>query len=244
MGHFWDSSGQTVTNDGDNTMKVLIDRNIEINATTHKSTLVPKTVPWGDTAVTCDVLERVARKLSPNDIFIAEQLPYLATICLMAKSQAITFYSSNELRMERIRQPGWFDNKGYVGLNLLEGIKVECVRCPVDRTIVFAPFGDSEGTTKEEQLEFFRSITDPRFLEISGAVNNKRIDDAYHLWTAEVNMLDAFLTMDKKFWEDIIRNNQRINSNVAVLTPKELCERLNAEPSDIDAIAAAHHPFS
>src|SRR4051812_36043045 len=95
-------------------MKVLIDRNIEINARTHRSILVPKSVQWGDTTVTCDVLQRAACLPRPDEIFRSEQIPYLVSICQLAKSKTVILYTAHELGMERMRQKG--RDEGYAGL--------------------------------------------------------------------------------------------------------------------------------
>ena len=125
---------------------------------------------------------------------------------------------------------------------MLRDVTVKSVQSPVTRTIIFGGF-KSIGVTEEEQMEFFRSIQNPRFLEIANAVGEKHIDDAYHLWTAEEAGLDAFLTMDRKFWS-ITNQTRRITvSRVPVLTPKQLCQQMQLEPTDIEKLAEETNPY-
>src|SRR3990172_1635709 len=92
-------------------------------------------------------------------------------------------------------------------------------------------------------MGFFRSIQHPRFLQIRNATGDAHIDGAFHLWTAEEAALDAFLTMDQRFWRVVNQRKKIINSPVLVVTPKELCEHLGAKPTDIEKLAAGINPF-
>jgi hypothetical protein len=223
-------------------MKVLIDRNIERNAITHKTGLAPQRQTWGphDQIIDVEVAQREHRPPRDDEVFRKEQLPYLATLCDFAREGKLQFFTSNELRMEELRQKGRCE--GYLGIDLLRDVAVKFVRCPAQRAILFAPTG-SIGVTEEEQMEFFRSIRHPRFLRISSATGVAHIDDAFHLWTAEEARLDVFLTMDKRFWRVVNQKKNIIGSAIPVMTPKELVERLNAQPTVIEKLAAEINPF-
>lgn len=170
--------------------KILIDRNIERNAIICQTTTAPQTVQWGPNLHKLDVLKRIDKTPRPDESFRAEQLPYLAALCLDAKNGSIDFYSSPELMMERMRQKGPTD--GYLGLNLMAGIAYKHAVSPINRTIVLSSLGSNFGTTEEEQMEFFKDIDDPRFLEIRRYIPENHVDDAFHLWTAEKNNLHCF----------------------------------------------------
>ena len=222
-------------------MKVLLDRNIEINAITHKTLLAPRTIKWGPHRHKLDVAERVHFPPRADEAFRIEQLPFLAALCDSAKGGKPEFYSSHEIRMEGFRQKG--RSEGYLGLNLLREVPIRSVPSPVQRSIVIgADF--RVGTSEAEQMEFFRSITHPRFLHITRHTGDAHIDDAYHLWTAEEARLDAFLTMDKRFYGVMKQKRKLVGSPVAVVTPKDLCERLGLPPLDIDQLAAETNPFA
>lgn len=220
-------------------MKVLVDRNIEINAVTHKTVMVPQVVRWGPHNQTLPVAQRV--HFPPAGDFRTEQLPYLAALCIFAKEGKLDLFTSFEIRMEEFRQKG--RGEGYLGINLLQGVPMKRVPCPTERSLMIAPSG-SIGITEEEQMEFFRSIRSPRFLEISKATGDAHVGDAYHLWTAEEAALDAFLTMDRAFRNVVEHERKAINSPVLVMTPKELGEHLGLQPVEIERLAEKSHPFS
>lgn len=222
-------------------MKVLIDRNIEINAITHKTMLASRAIKWGPHHHTVDVAQRVHFPPRDDEAFRREQLPFLAALCGSAKHGNPELFSSHEIRLERFRQKG--RSEGYLGINLLRDVAIGNVPSPVQRSIAIA--GDSTmGTTEDEQMEFFRSITHPRFLHIRKHTGDAHIDDAYHLWTAEEAKLDAFLTMDKRFYGVVKQKSDLIGSPVLVVIPKDLCGHLGLQPLDIRELAAETNPFA
>jgi len=58
------------------------------------------------------------------------------------------------------------------------------------------------------------------FKAICHGIAETHYPDALHLWTAEENQLDVFLTTDKKF-QNVIKN-QNVNLNCKVLLPREV----------------------
>lgn len=222
-------------------MKVLVDRNIEINAITHKTMLVSREIKWGPHYHKVDVAQRVHFPPRDDEAFRRDQLPFLAALCASAKHGNPELFSSHEIRMERLRQRG--RSEGYLGINLLRDVPIGIVPSPVQRSIAIA--GDfTMGTTEDEQMEFFRSITDPRFLHIRKHTGDGHIDDSYHLWTAEEAKLDAFLTLDKRFHGVVKQKSDLIGSPVLVAIPKDLCGHLGLQPLDIREFAAKTNPFA
>lgn len=221
-------------------MKVLIDRNLEIFAITHKTVLAPQSVKWGDRDHIIEVAQRISSPPRSDEGFRRDQLPWLATVCNLAKQRRLEFFTSFEIRMEKMRQKG--RDEGYLGINLFRDVPIKSIRSPVQRSILLTGIG-SIGIAKKKQEEFFGSIQDQRFLQIRRAIGDGHIDDAYHLWTAEKAGLDVFLTMDQRFWRVIRQKNKIIKSSVRVLTPKELGEHLDAEPSDLEKLAAEINQF-
>jgi hypothetical protein len=222
-------------------MKVLIDRNIEINVVTHKTVKSPRTIRWGPHDQTIDVAQRAPFPPRDDENFRREQLPYLAALCIFAKKGKLEFFTSPELRMERLRQKGRCE--GYLGVNMLRDIPIKCVPSPIQRSILFGPTR-SIGVTKEEQMKFFGYVKHPRFLQIRKATGEAHIDDAYHLWTAEEAKLDAFLTMDRRFWAVAIQKSKIINSAILVTIPKDLSRHLGLQPIEVEDLAAEIYPFS
>jgi hypothetical protein len=222
-------------------MKVLIDRNIEINAITHKTVMVPQVLRWGRRDLRLEVTQRNHFPPREDERFRAEQLPCLAAVCACARTGELEFFSSHEIKMEMLRQRG--RGQGYLGIDLLRNIPVKSVPCPIHRPVAITGAFES-GTAEEEQMIFFRSIKHPRFLQIRKLTGDAHVDDAYHLWTAEEAKLDVFLTMDKKFWRVVNQKEKGINSPARVMTPKDLCERLGLRPIAIKQLAPDIKPFS
>jgi hypothetical protein len=227
-------------------MKVLIDRNIEREAVVYHSVEVPKTLRWGDYDCTMPVLERQERLPRDDEVFRKDQLPYLATVSELARTVRLGLFVSAELVAERWRQGS--PDQGYVGLNILEGVQIGKVKPPVDRTMVVGLLRRSAREWKDEQVQFFRSVQDSRFLAIRAAVSDPRnpeahIGDAFHLWTAEVAGLDVFLTMDQRFLNVMSGKGKRAKSPVPVLSPKDLCASLGEGPTDLAVLAAKYPPF-
>ncbi len=229
-------------------MKLLIDRNIERFSVTHRSVEEQQEVKWGTGNFVARVLRRTPVILEKHNHKVEEQLPYLASLCLQAKNGNVEFYSSFELQMEYARQKQ--KPAGYVGRDLLAGIHIHSTKEPVSRSVVFyATVGSGLSKTRasadaeREQMNFFASIYEPRYLEIRSAFQKAGfsgfIDDIFHLWTAEFNNLDAFLTLDFSFhraWSAAIRKGS-LKSSTAVMTPRDCCQSLHIEPIDIEAVA-------
>ncbi len=231
---FYNMFGRTIV-----AMKILIDRCVERLAVTHVTELVPQRLKWGAHDVLIDVARRAYRPV--NGTFFIEELPYLVSLCNLARQRRVDFFTSFELLMEASRQQ--CSPQGCLGMDLLRGVPMKKVQCPVQRSIVFGGTA-SAGVTKDDQMEFFRSIQDPRFLQISKATGDAHINDAFHLWTAESAGLDTFLTMDKRFWNVVHNQERNIKTDVLVLTPKQLSERLGLQSTDIERLAADINPFS
>ena len=221
-------------------MKVLIDQNIQRRAITHTTIARPKNVQWGGREFeTPGIIERVRIHPRPDETFIIEQLPYIATIGELARQSKISLWQSDELNWERFTQPG--PNDGWCGFNLLFDVSLEWAPSPVDRLIAITGSKKTTvGLSKAEVNAFYKSINIPRFKEIRQAFGDSHIDDAFHLWTAESSRLDAFTTLDQRFIRQANSCAKKINTSVAVLSPKQLCERLNSPPTDIDELAARH----
>lgn len=222
-------------------MKVLIDRNIEIFAVTHRTEMVPKAVRWGPHKLILPVAQRVSQPPRQDEVFRRAQLPYLASLCNSTKHGTLEFFSAFELRMEELRQKGGLE--GLLGINMLRDVPIKQVPSPIRRSVMIGAT-KSTGITEAEQLQFFRSIQHPRFLQIVKATGDAHIDDAFHLWTAEEAKLDVFLTMDQRFWRVVNQKRKLINTPISVNTPEELCASLGLEPTDIEKLASEINPFS
>jgi hypothetical protein len=224
-------------------MRILIDRNVERYAVTHGTRMVPQTIKWGPRTSTVPVAQRCYDRPGDDELFIQEQLPYLVSLCNAAKEGKVEFCTSSELFMEAVRQP--ISKQGYLGIDFLSGVTVTKVPCPVDRLAqmrkVIIPTVDFG---KDEQLKFFETIQHPRFLHLRTTLGDAQLADAFHLWTAETASLDVFLTMDKKFLNNVHNRRNTINSTVSVLAPKDVCGQIGLPPADIEQLAIEINPYS
>lgn len=153
-------------------MKVLIDRNIEVNVVTHKTVKSPRVIRWGPYDWTVDVGQRIPFPPREDESFRREQLPYLAALCIFAKEGKIEFFTSFEISMERLRQK--VRSEGYLGINMLRDVPIKWVPSPIQRSILVGATVSS-GITEVEQMEFFRSVKHPRFLQIRKATGEAHI---------------------------------------------------------------------
>ena len=229
------------------TKKVLIDLSVRKDAPTHRTVSEERIVEWGDIHQKVDVAVRKAFPPLSKEKFRLEQIPYLAALPELVSAGHVELFRSIEYVMEDARNKR--EDPGYLGLDVLEGVPIGSVKPPVPRTIVFGGYDSSIGTTKDEQIAFFKSITDERFLEIRRALDDgsgcdPHISDAYHFWTAEHAELEIYLTMDKKFINVFGHQAaKKIKPRAEVMSPKQLCESFGVGPKDIEQLAREKPPF-
>lgn len=70
-----------------------------------------------------------------------------------------------------------------------------------------------------------------RFSELCKGLSEKQYPDAFHLWTAEVNGADFFLTIDKKFIHVMTETN-RVDLPCPPLSPSQLLNQLGIDERD------------
>ena len=151
------------------TKKVLIDLSVRKDALTHRTVPAKKMIAWGGIPREVEVVVRKPFPPRPDENFRMEQIPYVAALPELVSAGHIQLFRSMELVMEDVRNIR--RDRGYLGLDVLEGIPIGSVEPPVSRTVVFGGRQRSLGITKEEQIAFFKSITDERFREIRRATN-------------------------------------------------------------------------
>jgi hypothetical protein len=252
-------------------MRILIDRNLERHAVTHTTRTTPQPVKWGPLQLDVPVVQRCHDEPREDESFLREQLPYLVSLCCAAKERKLEFCTSRELEEEARRQP--VSKQGNLGIDWFAGVEMTNVPCPVDRFSLMSGtigpdfdftkvlreaylsvdaialwnkglFDPDPDTQKSKQLDFFRWIIHPRFVHLKTTLGGAQLADAFHLWTAEEAHLDVFLTMDKKFLNNVRNRLKAIGFAVSVMAPKELCDQIALLPSDIDRLAAEINPFA
>ena len=252
-------------------MRILIDRNLERYAVTHSTRTALQSVKWGTHEFQLTVAQRFHRQPREDELFRREQLPYLVSLCAAAKEGELEFCTSPELEEEARRQPG--SKQGYFGIDWFAGVEMTKVPCPVDRFALMRKAAgpnfdfirelreatlsddaisiwDKEVATfipdlqKRKQLDFLGWITHPRFIHLRKTLGDAQLADAFHLWTAEKAGLDVFLTMDKKFLNNVRNRSERIASTVSVMAPKQMCEKLRRPAYDIEHLSAQINQLS
>ena len=106
----------------------------------------------------------------------------------------------------------------------------EYVEAPIKYSRVLIGFGFD---AREMQFRFLSSIKNKRFLELQkitgayqgpGKFNRNQLLDTFHLWCAEYNNCDYFLTLDFKLIRMLRKQKSRLLSEI--VKPSELMERI------------------
>jgi hypothetical protein len=177
-----------------------------------------QTYSWGPLTLLinmfCDV-PRIFRNETRERTVRAQE--YLSRVADLARSGRIIPYSSQEIKFETMGRPRHYslapeDNPFW-------DIGFERCQLPLQRTVTFGGIEDRFEEKKEKALA---SITDVRFRELDRVTGGGHSADCYHLWTAEVNRLDVFLTREGKF-KRAFQGQKKITSTVEIMWPEELC---------------------
>lgn len=204
---------------------VYLDTNVFKFSATELLRLQPRitSINWGgknfDTTVH-DIVE-----VNPNDSILnaelkseVELLPRLAD---MGKLGVIEFAICSETLWESWGLPNMDSKSGQ-----FYGAPIKTVQAPLEYERILV---GGEIPARERQYDFLCSIGDSRFLELqkmTGAyqgkcpMNHNQLLDAFHLWSAEHNGCEFFLTLDFK----VIRALElcRNKSSVRTLSPSAL----------------------
>jgi len=149
----------------------------------------------------------------------AEILPHVAAL---ADAGLVIFQISIETQVELSGIPNLDSETGY-----FYGAPCEIIKAPVEYgRILFGGIEDWWGA----QYKFLASLKHARFLQlqrITGAyqgegksVNRNQLLDAFHLWCAEQNKCDFFLSLDFKLAKVIERAKSK--AAVPVVRPSQL----------------------
>jgi hypothetical protein len=199
----------------------LLDANIRPSTVTHNLEIVPKTGRWANAEVTLNVWTPVRRRLTGKTQVESEAIySAFAELARMSINGDVTLCNSDETFFESL----------YLKLPILRGtpfdalrgVKPKLVRGPLRRTYVIGA-GYSRHEANDQWLHVLREIRDPRFLEMKKGRAEKHLADLYHLWTAEENSLDYFITLDCKFI-NAVTLPWPLETPVKVCTPMQFVE--------------------
>lgn len=246
-------------------LKLLIDRNIEHLSVLAESAVQEQTLQWGEITVCNDVHGYRAKELPRGD-WKRHQLKMLPTIARLVHEEKLIFCTSAELGFESWHASVGL--RGRHG-DIFRGIEYEEVPAAIERsyfrqTVDFRNHisGNEqakwckefllrldERTFPEELMERMklpefmrRNIANlGRFKKICSYLDtDDHIRDAFHLWTAETNGLDYFLTADKKFINKIL-NSTPLDFPTPPISPASLLERL--EITEFDPLPLTDRTF-
>jgi hypothetical protein len=181
-----------------------------------------QTMKWGDSTLDFEVVG-YERKPLTHHAWKREQISCIPTIRKLAYEGFISLLTYSELQHERLKRPGSFP-PSRIG-NIFSGITINHVNAAVERSYFFQ---QEIGTyiKVEEVIGYCKWLLTPgierlaeklsgnsqypshllenlgkiqRFRDLCSGLSEKQYPDAFHLWTAEVNHSDYFLTIDGKF---------------------------------------------
>jgi len=144
----------------------------------------------------------------------------LTEIAKMAKDGLVVLYESDETLTEflNFRPPGFSLGE----FDAFRGVTINHVRAPLARGFRI----DADYTRKRARdawHAFLDQIHHPHYLKLLKHTGGAHKADLYHLWEAEHNELDAFVTLDEKF-VNATRNPRPIETSVKICTPSEFVQ--------------------
>jgi hypothetical protein len=157
---------------------------------------------------------------------LRKEIDCLDEVATMARNGRITLLTSGEAMLEFLINEKIPNNRS----SPFAGIAIEYVEQPATCERILGGFpGLSSETVTAQQIRFFESLDDKRFLQIQRAcgayqgstTSGKQIRDAFHLWCAEFADASHFLTTDLKLIR-LVRNYKTAPLCLKVVKPSEL----------------------
>jgi hypothetical protein len=207
--------------------RILVDNTIRSHAVTHETIrLGQRILEWGDIDVPVSKIARIPVHSSNVNGIEFESILYLPSIAALGRHLAVTLFDSYELRDERFRQPpGRFQGYGLDDHWLLSGVPFSVIddkRKKYSRIIINVHGSDMD--LANDQRTRLENNGEPLYRDLVRILGKKNSQDAYHIFTAEINNIFCFLTMDFNLL-NIIKsqsNNEIIaNLRTRVLSPQQ-----------------------
>lgn len=207
------------------------------------------TVKWGDTIVETDIAGFTMKPLpsEAKDQWKRSQVMVLPTIAQLARNQSVQLFTSSELQHEAWKRRGSF-NGGLQG-EIFDGISVKWLDAAIERSYFFQS-DISEMLQTENVIAYCEWLleSDPdsilrhapdsmpvemieniknleRFRNLCKAPSKKQYPDVFHLWTAETNGADYFLTIDNKFI-NMMTKTSKVKLTCIPISPSDLLNEL------------------
>jgi hypothetical protein len=172
-----------------------------------------------------------------------EALPSIARAAKMPR-QRIQLYTYFELEMEHWRGHNF---PAFPTGDIFDGVQIEAISAGLQRSSFLGGLLGDQTVTRDSQMEFCewllnegeRILNSPsmsarvgkaqlsalqglkRYRELCKRLSPVQYVDAFHLWTAELNDIDLFLTIDKKF-VNAIRSSKQLEIKCCPVFPEEI----------------------
>ena len=212
-----------------NPPKVYIDTTVLKFSATRLPRFRPRKqcINWGGNIHEVTVHDLI--RINPNDLIdnvaLKAEAELLPTLAEAGKRGEVRYVIQMETLFE-----SWGIPKMNSETGRFYGAPYEEVEAPIKYGRVL--FG-SDCKPKEIQFSFLSSIRNARFLELQkmtgayqgpGKLSRNQLLDAFHIWCAEHNECDYFLTLDFRLVRVLHRQKQ--HSLVEILKPSELAEKI------------------
>jgi len=235
---------------------ILFDNCINSLSDSLQGTIKSQEVVWGDNVQEVKIVGYERRPLpDAEQLWKRQQIVCLPTVGRIAKEGKIELYTYNELQHEAWKRPGSFP-PNLLG-NLFAGISFKRVDAAVERSF-FSQMELSEYILKKQVIEFCNWLLNSkvedlagrqwaqerypafllnnlrgvqRFRDLCNGLAEKQYPDAFHLWTAEVNEIEFFLTTDQKFIR-VMTETKRLHLPCRPLSPSDLLDILEIHERD------------
>jgi len=179
---------------------------------------------WANRVVTLNVATPVPRNLR-NQTKEQSEATYeaLKLIGGMAKKGRVLLYESDEVLLERLNfRPATLSGTEF---DTFQGVPHQRARAPLTRTFVI-DWRYTPEAARASWHEFLSRIKHPRFLKLLKATGGSHAADLYHLWEAEHNGLEYFITLDRKFVNAVTRPKP-LDTPVKICTPEQFVQALS-----------------
>lgn len=186
-----------------------------------------QTVKWGDLTFEATVHDII--RVNPNDPIdnpeLKAEAELLPTLAEVGKRGEVKYVIQMETLLESWGLPKMDSETGK-----FYGAPIESVEAPIKYSRVV--FGLNY-KARDMQFDFLSSIKHDRFLKLQkitgayqgpGKLIRRQLLDAFHIWCAEHNRCDYFLTLDFNLVKESRRPNRHLL--VEVVKPSELVEKI------------------
>lgn len=235
---------------------LMLDRSIRCWTTIAEPVSKSDTFKWGPTTQSVELHGFCLRTPQANEEWKREEVMALPTIFRLAREDKIETCSYSELFFEAFRGPTGI--RGGIG-DLENGVQIREVEAAVERSFFQGSEVSeySKGENLTEFVEFLLGLSNheegvqlllssvpklpkmtqcglqniERLVELCNGLNPKQCRDAFHLWTTEMNSLNYFLTLDKKFINFMTLTSQ-CELQAYPINPRALLAELGVEDLD------------